>query len=292
MKYKNYYKILDLKGPKVTEDEIKIAYRKLAKKYHPDINPGDTIAQEKFKNINEAYEILGSKDKKKRYNIRYYMHAMQNGIDLSSLKDTFNKAGTSDFIKIFIGDREEQEKPFSMGSIKEKLDVDISLTVTLEEAFNGATKKIRFKPLGEDEKIVTVKIPRGVTTGTVIKLSGEGNKSNFDNKKGDVLLNISVQDDQQYLLKNNNLYKDITISNLDAVLGTEISIDSLDAKYKLKIPEGTQQGAELVIKDAGFINRNGLRGNLVAKINIEIPQALSDKEKQLYNEIRKLNKKR
>ena len=154
----------------------------------------------------------------------------------------------------------------------------------------GATKRISFKPHGEEEKNVTVKIPRGVTSGTMIRLSGEGKESKLGGKKGDMLLNIIVENDDRYLLKNNNLYKDVTISNIDAVLGTEMSIDSLDAKYKLKIPEGTQQGEEIVIKDAGFINRNGLRGNLVAKINIKMPQNLSNKEKELYEEIKKLRK--
>lgn len=161
----------------------------------------------------------------------------------------------------------------------------------MKKHLTGATKKIHFKPHGEEEKNVTVKIPRGVTTGTVIKLSGEGKVSKLGAQKGDMLLNIIVEDDSRYALKNNNLYRDITISNIDAILGTEMSVDSLDAKYKLKIPEGTQQGEEIVIKDAGFINRSGLRGNLVAKINIEMPQNLSDKEKELYKEIKNLREK-
>ena len=138
MKYKNYYKILDLKGPKVTEDEIKIAYRKLAKKYHPDVNPD---AEEKFKNINEAWDTLSSKEKKKRYNIRYYMHMMQNGVDFSGFKDTLNKAGTSEFIKIFVGDKKENDNSFSLGSIKEKLDTEVTLSISLEEAFNRSNEK-------------------------------------------------------------------------------------------------------------------------------------------------------
>ncbi len=140
MKYKNYYKILDLKGPKVTDDEIKIAYRKLAKKYHPDINPGDVAAQEKFKNINEAYEVLGSKKRKSRYNVRYYMHIMQNGVDVSSIKDTISKVTTSDFVKIFVGDVDKKADGKDK-SKKEFLNVEVPISLSLDEAFNRSNKE-------------------------------------------------------------------------------------------------------------------------------------------------------
>jgi curved DNA-binding protein len=150
----------------------------------------------------------------------------------------------------------------------------------------GVTKKIVIKPHGEEEKSVSVKVPRGVTSGTVIKLNGEGKHSKLSGEKGDMLLNIKVTEDERYELKGNDLYKDVTISYLDAILGADLSVESIDAKYKLKVSPGTQQGQEILIKDAGFINRSGLRGNLIARINIEIPQKITEKERELYTELK------
>jgi curved DNA-binding protein len=101
-----------------------------------------------------------------------------------------------------------------------------------------------------------------------------------------MLLNIKVTEDERYELKGNDLYKDVTISYLDAILGADLSVESIDAKYKLKVSPGTQQGQEILIKDAGFINRSGLRGNLIARINIEIPQKITEKERELYTELK------
>lgn len=107
MKYKNYYRILELRGPRASEDDIKSAFRKLAKKYHPDLNPQN---EDKFKDVNEAYEILGTARLRKRYNIRYFFHTFQNGIDLSSVRQSIQDIGKSEFVKIFIGDCLEKEK--------------------------------------------------------------------------------------------------------------------------------------------------------------------------------------
>lgn len=289
MKYKNYYKILDLSGPKVTDEEIKSAYRKLTKKYHPDINPGDKVAEEKFKNINEAYEVLSNKERKHRYNIRYYMHIMQNGIDISGLKKNIKNAGDSDFVKVFVGNAfEKQNEKFKEKA--ENLNIDIPITISLDEAFNGITKKIIIKPHGEKEKTITVRIPRGVTSGTIIRLSGEGKISKNASKKGDILVKLDVLESTKYKLINNNLEKDVKISYFDAVLGTEVSVESIDAVYKLAIPAGTQFGKKLIIKDAGFIDRNGLRGNLIANICIDVPKQVSEAELELYEELKKLYK--
>ena len=289
MKYKNYYKILDLSGPKVTDDEIKSAYRKLTKKFHPDINPGDKVAEEKFKNINEAYEVLGNKEKKRRYNIRYYMHIMQNGVNLEGLKRSVNSASNSEFVKIFVGDSFNKQN--SENNVKkENLNVDIPVTLTLDEAFNGVTKKIVLKPHGEKEKTITVRIPRGVTSGTSIKLVGEGKTSKNSSVKGDMYVKIDVLESPKYKLLNNNLEKEVKISYFDAVLGAQIPVESIDATYKLNVPAGTQIGELLTIKEAGFISRNGLRGDLIAKITVDVPKHVSKEELELYEAIKNLKK--
>ncbi len=135
MKYKNYYKILGVSGPGATIDEIKVAYRKLAKKYHPDNNKGDQKAEEKFKDIGEAYQNLSSSSLRKRYNIRYYFHFMQNGFDITELPNNVKNLKNSEFVKIFIGEepKEPQEEPsFEPGG---SLNNNITIKLTIEEAF-------------------------------------------------------------------------------------------------------------------------------------------------------------
>ena len=289
MKYKNYYKMLGLSGPMVTDEEIISAHRKLVKKYHPDLNQGDSIAEEKMKNISEAFEVLKDKKKRHRYNIWYYMHIVQNGVNLEGIKKSFSSASNSEFVKIFVGNSFEKQETKAKEK-SENLNVDIPVTISLDEAFNGVTKKIVLKPHGENEKTITVRIPRGVTSGTSIKLSGEGKKGKNSSVKGDMYVKIDVLDSPKYKLLNNNLEKEVKISYFDAVLGTQLSVESIDATYKLIVPAGTQIGEKLTIKDAGFINRNGLRGDLIAKISIDVPKQLSQEEFELYEELKKLYK--
>ncbi len=161
MKYKNYYKILGLSGPGATNEEIKVAYRKLAKRYHPDSNKGDLKAEEKFKDVGEAYQILGSSSLKKRYNIRYYLHFMQNGFDITDLPQTLKNIENSEFIKIFIGEEvKEPEKSQNSSQTGNTLDNELIIKLSLEEAFFGAIKQITYKKSDDEYQTINVKIPR------------------------------------------------------------------------------------------------------------------------------------
>ena len=272
MKYKNYYKILGLKGPKASNDEIKSAYRKLAKKYHPDINPGDTEIAERFKDINEAYQILGEEKLKKRYNIRYYFHTLDNGIDLEKVKN-------SEFVKIFIGEEQifgTSKKPDNSTS-KSNLDENINLELSLEEAFLGATKQITYKPFGEPMKKIMVRVPRGSNNDTVITLKGEGRTANFGGDNGDLHIKVDLTPHTEFKLDKIDLVKSIVITPAEAAIGCEKSIKSIDMAYKLKIPAGIQPGEIVRVKEAGFISKDGKRGDLQAFIKIGVPKELYEK---------------
>ena len=219
-----------------SDDEIKSAYRKLAKKYHPDTHPGDNDANENFKNINEAYQVLGEPKLKKRYNIRYYFHFFDNGLDIKRLKE-------SEFVKIFIGEETLKKyiRNYDNSTSKSNLDERIHLQISLEEAFFGATKQISFKPYGEPTKKISIRIPRGSNNDSNIVLKGEGKKANFGTENGNLYLDIEIKPDENFILEKIDLIKKIKITPAEAAIGCEKSIKSIDnEKYKLIIPAGTQ----------------------------------------------------
>ena len=283
MKYKNYYEILGLKGPKVTEDEIKISYRKLAKKYHPDIHPGDTLIQDKFKDINEAYQILTDEDEKFKYNLKYYIHSVQDKLNINNFKIKVDGNGMSEISRIFLGDEDNEEKKGE--------DIFINIDMTMQEAFNGITKEIAFKNINGKLKKLTIKIPRGMNNGDNIRLQGEGKKPKFGEKNGDLFVITNIKNDADYKLEKNNLITNLKISPVDAILGKEFKIESIDGTYNLKVSEGSYQGQKYIIKDAGYIDKNGKRGDLIVYISLEIPKNISNEEKELYKKIRDLQDK-
>lgn len=179
MKYKNYYKILELKGPNVSDDEIKSSYRRLAKAYHPDSNPQH---EETFKEINEAFQTLKDKKKKQRYNVRYRLHSLQN-IDFD--------AGISDFVGIFIGKDELENSPQSLEE-STNLDEVITLSLTIDDVKNGVVKEINYSlPDGKTKKL-SIKVPVDSKNGTKIRLKGEGRSIDNSSQKGDLYVKIDI----------------------------------------------------------------------------------------------------
>ena len=186
MKYKNYYKILELKGPGASEDEIKSSYRRLAKAYHPDINGGNKEVAEKFKDVNEAYQVLGDKSKKKRYNIRYRFHTLDN-MDFES--------GMADFVGIFVG-KDEKDYEEDKASVTEIIDYDefVTLSISSEEVKNGVIKTFNYVLSNGKTKKLTIKVPAEAKNGTKIRLKGEGRIKENTNQKGDLYVIIDILD--------------------------------------------------------------------------------------------------
>ena len=271
MKYKNYYKILGVSGPGATADEIKVAYRKLAKKYHPDNNKGDQKAEERFKDIGEAYQNLSSTSLRKRYNIRYYFHFMQNGFDITELPNNVKNLKNSEYVKIFIGEepKEPEEEPlFKPGG---SLNNNITIKLTIEEAFLGVVKQISYEKAPKEVQTINVKIPRGANDTSKVLLRGEGFINPQTGETGDLFINFSLLESPEYELQGIDLLKEVLVSPSDIVLGNTITVESLDGKHKLKIPNGTKDDDVLTIKEAGFISKEGKRGDLLIKIKIKMP---------------------
>ena len=286
MKYKNYYKILNLSGHRASEEEIKNSYRKLTKKYHPDVNPGN---EEKYLDITEAYETLSNPRLRKRYNIRYYLHFLQNGIRLTYSKDTIERFKKSEFVRIFIGEFVEDENAGKKEKSYTANPDEVLLDLTLEEAFQGAIKQVDINLPGEDARSIKVRVPRGATKESKVLLRGEGRRDIFTGNRGDLTIVINTLPNSKYTLEGNNLTKELKIAPTEAVLGAERSITSIDGVYKLKIPEGVQNGDVLAIKEAGFINKSGKRGYFLVSIKIDIPKELTKEEKELYAKLRNLH---
>ena len=286
LKYKNYYKILNLKSSRVTEDEIKSAYRKLAKKSHPDLNKGNLAIQEKFKEITEAYQVLGDPRLRKRYNIWYYMHFAQNGVNLTFVGKNLKAFRKSEFAKIFVG--EEITNKDINKSTTPKQDNEVTLKLTMEEAFLGTIKQLNVN-FDDEERNVKIRVPRGVREDSRVVLKGEGKINKDTGEREDLNVKIFTMPNKNYVLEGIDLYKAITISPSEAVLGATKKVESIDGEYNLAIPSGVQNGEKITIPQAGFISKELKRGDLIVTIDIAIPKELTEQEKELYSKLKKLH---
>lgn len=314
MEFKDYYKILGV-DKNATQEEIKKAYRKLAMKYHPDRNPGDKSAEEKFKEITEANEVLSDPEKRKKYdalgaNWKQYEHAGQGFDDFFSqfggtqsgggrtytfsgdLGDLFgNLGGFSDFFESFFGSRgRRQSKAFTTEDFQKQtavggIDLEADLNITLEEAFNGGERIITV-----DGKKVKIKINPGTKDGQRLRLKGLGRARTAGGERGDLYLNIHILQHPFYEIKDSDLYYNLDIDLYTAVLGGKEYIRTLDGKtISINIPEGTDSGSILRLKNLGMQKDYG-RGDLFVRINVTVPKNLTEEEKQLFRKLQSLRK--
>ncbi|WP_337873347.1 J domain-containing protein [Ignavibacterium sp.] len=314
MEFKDYYKILGV-DKNATQEEIKRAYRKLAMKYHPDRNPGDKSAEEKFKEITEANEVLSDPEKRKKYdmlgvNWKNYQHTgrgfddfftqfggRRSGIYSSTnefsgdFSDMFgNLGGFSDFFESFFGGRSKfTESKFNFGTNRAKssqIDVEADLNITLEDAFNGTERQITI-----DGKKFKVKINPGIKDGQKLRLKNLGRSRISGGPKGDLYLTIHILKHPFYEIKDEDLYFNLDIDLYTAVLGGRESIKTLDGKrINLNIPEGTESGKILRLRELGMFKDDEIRGDLFIKVHVTIPKNLTEEEKNLFKKLRDLRK--
>jgi len=309
MDYKDYYKILGVEKS-ATQDEIKKAYRKLAMKHHPDRNAGNKSAEEKFKEITEANEVLSDPDKRKKYdtlgsNWNQYRSTGGQGFDdfyshfgggrrqsgsgstyeySGNINDIFGNAGGgfSDFFESFFGGsgrgfggRTQQQKT--------AIDVEASMNVTLEDVFVGSEKQISV-----EGKKLKIKINPGTKDGQRLRLKGLGRSKTTDGTKGDLYLNIHILQHPFYEIKDNELYYNLDVDLYTAVLGGKESIRTLDGKtISINIPEGTESEKILRLKGLGLINES-VRGDLFVNIHVTAPKNLRKEEKELFKKLKSL----
>lgn len=309
MEYKDYYKILGVEKT-ASQDEIKKAYRKLAKKYHPDLNPNDPKAQEKFKEINEAYEVLGDEEKKKKYDAFGSGYNFTNGQHFDPSQFGFENFGNgysytyttngdfSDFFNMFFGGMDFKGKSkstksaFDLGNLfggrrsqRKSPSYESELNITIEEGYNGTTKNVNLN-IGGSSKSLTVTVPKGILPGKKLKVKGE--KWGIE---GDILFKINFIEDGKNKLEGVDIISKLDILTWQSVLGDKVVVATLDGKIKVNIPKLISSGTKIRVPKKGYKDMKGNQGDLYLEINIVNPTSMSDEEIKLYEKLREISKK-
>ena len=284
MVLKNYYKILDLETSHVSIDEIRQAYRQAAKKYHPDLNVGDNLAEERIKDINEAYKVLSVPSSKRKYD-RIWNSKFGKG------PKAFEKSQKGAIFNIFLGDLEEnkkEEKPKKNPVKGENIETEIN--VSIYDAFYGLDKQIVLKDVMGNNKIYSVKIPKGIRNGEKIRLIGQGKEGQYGGKNGDLLIKINIENDKKFKLEGYDIYTDLLLTPWEAALGTRTTVKTIDDETNIYVPEGIQTGEKLRIPNKGYFASKEKRGDLIAEVKVVVPKHLSKEEKNMYKKLSEISK--
>lgn len=296
MEFIDYYKVLGV-SKSATQEEIKKAYRKLARKYHPDLNPNDKESEKKFKQINEANEVLGNPENRKKYD-KYgkdWQHAeayekasaqkQSSGGGYSYSSSNFGDSDYSDFFESLFGGGGFGGRRSSHGFKGE--DFRAEMQIHIRDAWKTHKKEFNF-----NGKELRITIPAGIADGQEIRLKGYGGKGVNGGPTGDLFIVFKIINDTGFKRAGDDLYKTVNLDLYTAVLGGEMMVDTFDGKARLNIKAGTANGTKMRLKGKGFpvYKKEGVFGNLILTFNIEIPQNLSDREKELFNELAKIRK--
>ncbi len=293
MAYIDYYKILGL-SKNATESDIKKAYRKLARKYHPDLNPNDKTAEQKFKEVNEANEVLGNPENRKKYD--QYGEHWQHAEDYEKAKQqqsqqqasgssygNYSEEEFSDFFSDMFGGRSSRG---SGSQVKFRgQDFNAQLQLDLREVYT--THK---RTLTVNNKKIRITIPAGVENGQIIKIKGHGGSGVNGGPNGDLYIEFSITNSTEFKRDGHNLYVTKDLDLYKALLGGELMVDTFDGKVKLKVKPETQNGTKIKLKGKGFpkYKKEGQFGDLFVIFNVKMPTQLTVKEKELFKELSKL----
>ncbi len=305
MEYRDYYNLLGV-DRKASQKDIKQAYRKLARQYHPDVNPGDASAQEKFKEINEAYEVLSDPDKRKKYDMlgadwnRYQQRGGTGGFDwgqytrggaggASGAPGNFGNGDFSDFFESLfggLGGQRPRSGPTSTAQVGRGRDIESPVDVTLRESFTGSKRIVTV-----DGERLEVDIPAGVRDGSKIRVSGKGGRGVSGGPRGDLFLTIEILADPQFRRDGDDLYVSVPIDLYTAVLGGEARVPTLEGKELIvTIPAGTSSGKKLRLRGKGMPRlRGGGMGDLFAELQVEVPARLTEAQRALFQQLRELD---
>jgi DnaJ-class molecular chaperone len=320
MEFRDYYQTLGL-SKSASSKEVKQAFRKLARKFHPDVNPGDKAAENRFKEINEAYEVLGDAEKRRKYdelgaNWRQYEQAQQAGqspfgdirwtaggagpggfrsINEDELRDMFGgEHPFSDFFQAFFGGGGPGERRGRSGRgarARAGRDVEEAIDLSLEEAMNGAMRRLAVKHEGH-ARTVDVRIPPGVTDGSRVRIPGEGEPGAAGGRAGDLYLRVRLTPDPRFERKGRDLYTQVAVPVTTAVLGGEAEVPTVgDRPLRLKIPPTTQNGQVFRLKGHGMpaVGKSAERGDLYATVSVTLPKQLTPEQRGHYEDLAKLD---
>ena len=298
MDFIDYYKILEL-DKKASAEDIKKAYRKLARKHHPDLNPNDATAKKKFQEINEANEVLSDPEKRKKYdkygkdwkNAEHFENAEKQQQQYGGFQgqqgsaESFGEHDFSDFFSSMFGGAGGGR---SGGQAKYRgQDFNAELHLNLKDVYT--THK---QTLTVNGKSIRLTIPAGVENGQTIKIAGHGGEGVNGGPNGDLYITFSITNNTKFKRDGNNLYSTVDLNLYTAVLGGEITIDTFDGKVKLNIKPETPNGTKVKLKGKGFpvYKKEGEFGDLFITYQLKTPTNLTEKEKELFTELSKLNK--
>ncbi|RMA58795.1 DnaJ C-terminal domain-containing protein [Ulvibacter antarcticus] len=296
MPYIDYYKILGI-SKTATSEEIKKAYRKLARKYHPDVNPNDKDAEHKFKEINEANEVLSHSENRKKYDEhgKDWKHAdeinkarqqqrqyQSSGGQYAS--EGYGDEAYSDFFESMFGGGRTTGGGFRRETKFKGQDFNASLQLNLKDVY--ASHK---QTLTVNGKNIRLTIPAGVENGQIIRIKGHGGEGTNGGPKGDLLIQFNILNNTAFKRDRSNLYSNVALDFYTAVLGGDIMVDTFDGKVKLKVKPGTQTDSKVKLKGKGFpvYKKEEQFGDLYITFKIEIPTNLSEKERTLFEELQK-----
>ena len=295
MDYQDYYKTLGVERS-ASADEIKKAYRKLARQYHPDINPGNKDAEARFKAINEAYEVLSDKDKREKYDRfgRDWQRYEQagGGFDWGPAGGGAAGGDFSDFFETLFGGGRSRAAP-GAGFRMDGQDVEHQAEITLEEAFSGTERSVQFHAPNGQLRTITVKIPAGVDSGSRVRVAGEGAPGIGGGRKGDLYLVIRVAPNARFERRGDDLYLKTQTDLYTMLLGGEIRVPVMGSKtVTLNVPAGTQNGKTFRISGQGMprLRAPTTRGDLYVALDTVLPTTLSTKERALVEELRGMRK--
>ncbi|RJP24438.1 MAG: J domain-containing protein [Candidatus Omnitrophota bacterium] len=317
-KYKDYYETLGVKRDAKQED-IQKAFRKLARKYHPDINQ-DPKAEEKFKEINEAYEVLRDSEKRKRYdalgsnwkpgqdfapppgweNVHFEFHTSPGSQDFGF--DPFGGGGFSEFFESLFGGKGFSGFDSARGRMQGRSgfqrprrgnDMETELQVTLEDVYHGATKSIELRSQDVNEyvqptKRLEVKIPRGTRDGTKIRLSGQGDNGD-SGKAGDLFIRIRLAPHSTYKVVDYDLETELPVTPWEAALGADIKAPTLDGPVSVHLPAGMNSGQRLRLRGKGMQKKDGKRGDEFLRIQIVVPKQLTGEEREAFRTLARVS---
>lgn len=289
MIFKDYYKILGLETNRVTDLQIKNAYREQAKKYHPDVNIGNKNYEERFKDINEAYRVLSNYASKRKYDRMWNRNV---GRSKSTYEESKRGKDSvfSDFFNIFFGVSDGTIYEKKKNNVPEKGEnVETELKISIEEAFRGAEKKISLRTVEGTMKTLKVDVPAGIQNNEKIRLLGQGKNGKNGGKNGDLLIRIKIKNDSKFLLNGYNLKSYLNLTPWEAALSTKIVFNGINEDINVFIPAGTQGGEKITIKNKGYKDGKGGRGDLVLETKIMLPNHITDSERKLYKQLESIS---
>jgi curved DNA-binding protein len=324
VQFRDYYEVLGV-SKTASEDEIRTAYRKLARKYHPDVNPGDKSAEDKFKELNEAYEVLSDPEKRKRYDalgpnwkageeFRPPPGWEGANVEYGDFGDMFGggrgATGFSDFFEALFGGRRARRG--GAGFALRGQDIEAEIALTLEETHRGVKRSISLqmtepcpdcRGIGSKDgktacptcrgaggigrpKTIEVTIPTGVRDGSVIRLAGQGEPGANGAPPGDLFLRVRLQPHRLFsVVGDNDIQIELPVAPWEAALGANISVPTLSGRVEMKIPAGAQGGQRLRLRGQGLNRRGGGSGDQYVKLKIVIPPKATPKERELFEKL-------